>query len=159
MADKDEMDIDPKASESDKTKKTPKKSTYNKSIAKARKKFNSSLLDKHLVLRPKLSKHDTEEKPPLVKQTAKYKKIIDEAKKEYKKKRREKSKEIAELAFKRAEEYEKIYKEQKEKLIKLKNEALLAKGFYVPPQPRLGFAIRIKGVHAVHPKVKLTKLN
>ena len=34
--------------------------------------------------------------------------------------------------------------------------ARIEKGFYVPPEPKLAFVIRIKGINKMHPKVRRT---
>ncbi|CAM8994656.1 unnamed protein product [Rhodiola kirilowii] len=58
------------------------------------------------------------------------------------------------LIFKRAEKYAKEYSEQEKELIRLKREAKLKGGFYVNPEAKLIFIIRIRGINAMHPKTK-----
>eukprot|EP00210_Caulerpa_lentillifera_P003167 g3026.t1 len=56
------------------------------------------------------------------------------------------------IIFKRAEQYVKEYREQEQDLKRLSRVARLEKGFYVPPEPKLAFVIRIKGIRSMHPK-------
>jgi len=42
---------------------------------------------------------------------------------------------------------------QEKDLIRLKREAKAAKGFYVEPEAKLAFVIRIRGLNKIHPKV------
>jgi len=46
------------------------------------------------------------------------------------------------------------YKQQEKELIRLKREAKAAKGFYVEPEAKLAFVIRIRGLNKIHPKVR-----
>jgi hypothetical protein len=43
---------------------------------------------------------------------------------------------------------------QEKDLIRLKREAKAAKGFYVEPEAKLAFVIRIRGLNKIHPKVR-----
>ena len=45
-------------------------------------------------------------------------------------------------------------KTQEKDLIRLKREAKAAKGFYVEPEAKLAFVIRIRGLNKIHPKVR-----
>ncbi|KAE7995585.1 hypothetical protein FH972_000365 [Carpinus fangiana] len=65
-----------------------------------------------------------------------------------KKKRRENGK----LIFNRAKLYAKEYDEKQMELIRLKREAKLKGGFYVDPEAKLLFIIRIRGINAMDPK-------
>ncbi|KAL6568183.1 60S ribosomal protein L7B [Orobanche hederae] len=75
-----------------------------------------------------------------------------------------KSKEVEEAKKKKAErrklicqkarDYSKEYEEQDKELIRLKREARLKGGFYVSPEAKLLFIIRIRGINAMHPTVK-----
>jgi len=56
--------------------------------------------------------------------------------------------------FKRAEKYVKEYREQQKNLIRFKREAKNAGNFYVEPEAKLVFAVRIRGINAVSPKTK-----
>lgn len=56
--------------------------------------------------------------------------------------------------FKRAEKYVKEYREQRLNLVKFKREAKNAGNFYVEPEAKLVFAVRIRGINAVSPKTK-----
>jgi len=72
------------------------------------------------------------------------------AKVEKKKKNKSARREI----FKRAERYVREYREQERNLIKFKREAKNAGNFYVEPEAKLVFVIRIRGINAVSPKTK-----
>ncbi|XP_062162905.1 large ribosomal subunit protein uL30y [Alnus glutinosa] len=65
-----------------------------------------------------------------------------------KKKRTENGK----LIFNRAKLYAKEYDEKQMELIRLKREAKLKGGFYVDPEAKLLFIIRIRGINAMDPK-------
>jgi len=56
--------------------------------------------------------------------------------------------------FKRAEKYVKEYRDQQRSLIQFKREAKNAGNFYVEPEAKLVFAMRIRGINAVSPKTK-----
>jgi hypothetical protein len=43
---------------------------------------------------------------------------------------------------------------QEADLVRLKREAKASKGFYVEPEAKLAFVIRIRGLNKIHPKVK-----
>ncbi|KAK9097784.1 hypothetical protein Syun_024829 [Stephania yunnanensis] len=58
------------------------------------------------------------------------------------------------LIFNRAKLYGKEYEEQDKELIRLKREAKLKGGFYVNPEAKLLFIIRIRGINAMHPKTR-----
>ncbi|XP_020682723.1 60S ribosomal protein L7-2 [Dendrobium catenatum] len=68
--------------------------------------------------------------------------------------KRKKNLENRKLIFKRAEQYAKEYKKQERELIQLKRDARLKGGFYVCPEAKLLFIIRIRGINAMHPKTK-----
>ncbi|KAK9683923.1 hypothetical protein RND81_10G175200 [Saponaria officinalis] len=65
-----------------------------------------------------------------------------------------KSRENRKLYFKRAQQYAKEYEEQEKQAISLRREAKLKGGFYVEPEAKLLFIIRIRGINAMHPKTK-----
>ncbi|OWM69510.1 60S ribosomal protein L7-3 [Punica granatum] len=67
-----------------------------------------------------------------------------------KKQAREKRKVI----FKQAEKFAAEYQEQEKELIRLKREAKLKGGFYVEPEAKLLFIVRIRGINAVDPKTR-----
>ncbi|OVA02659.1 Ribosomal protein L30 [Macleaya cordata] len=67
---------------------------------------------------------------------------------------KKKNAENRKLIFKRAEQYVKEYRDQERDLIRLKREAKLKGGFYVNPEARLLFIIRIRGINAMHPKTR-----
>ncbi|KAI7836491.1 hypothetical protein COHA_009643 [Chlorella ohadii] len=56
--------------------------------------------------------------------------------------------------FKRAEAYVKEYRAQELDRIRLKREAKAKSGFYVEPEAKLVFVIRIRGVNDIDPKTK-----
>ena len=58
------------------------------------------------------------------------------------------------LIFNRAKLYAQEYEEQQKELIRLKREARLKGGFYVNPEAKLLFIIRIRGINAIDPKTK-----
>jgi large subunit ribosomal protein L7e len=58
------------------------------------------------------------------------------------------------IIFKRAEQYKEEYEKEEAQLISLKREAKLKGGFYVEPEPKLMFVIRIRGINDMHPKVR-----
>ncbi|RDX97515.1 60S ribosomal protein L7-2, partial [Mucuna pruriens] len=58
------------------------------------------------------------------------------------------------VIFSRAKQYVKEYDEQQKELIRLKREAKLKGGFYVDPEAKLLFVIRIRGINAMHPKTR-----
>ncbi|WJZ95554.1 hypothetical protein VitviT2T_014318 [Vitis vinifera] len=58
------------------------------------------------------------------------------------------------LIYSRAKQYAKEYEEQQKELIQLKREAKLKGGFYVDPEAKLLFMIRIRGINAMHPKTR-----
>ncbi|KAL2926535.1 60S ribosomal protein L7-4 [Bienertia sinuspersici] len=58
------------------------------------------------------------------------------------------------LIFKRAQQYAKEYEDQEKELIRLRREAKLRGGFYVEPEAKLLFIIRIRGINAMHPKTR-----
>ncbi|CAL9241129.1 unnamed protein product [Arabidopsis halleri] len=67
---------------------------------------------------------------------------------------KKKNAENRKLIFKRAEQYSKEYAEKEKELISLKREAKLKGGFYVDPEAKLLFIIRIRGINAIDPKTK-----
>ena len=67
---------------------------------------------------------------------------------------KKKNKAARRTIFKRAEKYVKEYREQQQNLIKFKREAKSAGNFYVEPEAKLVFAMRIRGINAVSPKTK-----
>ncbi|GFP84390.1 60S ribosomal protein l7-2 [Phtheirospermum japonicum] len=73
-------------------------------------------------------------------------KELEEAKK--------KNSESRKLICKKASQYAKEYAQQERELIQLKREARLKGGFYVNPEAKLLFIIRIRGINAMHPTTK-----
>ncbi|KAF6163659.1 hypothetical protein GIB67_036119 [Kingdonia uniflora] len=67
---------------------------------------------------------------------------------------KKKNAENRKLIFNRAKQYSTEYDEQQKELIRLKREAKLKGGFYVNPEAKLLFIIRIRGINAMDPKSK-----
>ncbi|CAA0818746.1 60S ribosomal protein L7-3 [Striga hermonthica] len=67
---------------------------------------------------------------------------------------KQKQAETRKLICKKAREYAKEYEQQEKELIQLKREARLKGGFYVNPEAKLLFIIRIRGINAMHPRTK-----
>ncbi|KAL5056079.1 hypothetical protein RYX36_036761, partial [Vicia faba] len=59
------------------------------------------------------------------------------------------------LIYSRAKQYSQEYVEHEKELISLKREAKLKGGFYVDPEAKLLFIIRIHGISAMDPKKKI----
>merc|ERR1719352_1274554 len=57
-------------------------------------------------------------------------------------------------AFKRAEAYVKEYREQEQSLVTMKRAARKAGTFYVEPEPKLLFVMRLRGIQGMHPKTR-----
>ncbi|KAF7728050.1 60S ribosomal protein L7 [Apophysomyces ossiformis] len=62
-------------------------------------------------------------------------------------------KELRKTIFKRAEEYVHEYTQREKEENRLRRLAKQQGNFYVPPQSRLLFVVRIKGINDIHPKV------
>ncbi|KAK6139796.1 hypothetical protein DH2020_026472 [Rehmannia glutinosa] len=62
--------------------------------------------------------------------------------------------ETRKLICKKARQYAKEYEEKEKELIQLKREARLKGGFYVNPEAKLLFIVRIRGINAMHPTTK-----
>ncbi|KAL7171181.1 hypothetical protein ACSBR2_035928 [Camellia fascicularis] len=58
------------------------------------------------------------------------------------------------LICNRAKQYSEEYEEQQRQLVQLKREARLKGGFYVNPEAKLLFIVRIRGINAMHPKTR-----
>ena len=58
------------------------------------------------------------------------------------------------LIFKRAEKYVKEYRELQNETIRLKRTARAAGNIYVPPEAKVAFVVRIRGITSVPPKTK-----
>ncbi|CAO2201092.1 unnamed protein product [Urochloa humidicola] len=67
---------------------------------------------------------------------------------------RKKALESRKIIFARAKEYAQEYDAQEKELVQLKREARLKGGFYVSPEAKLLFVIRIRGINAMHPKTR-----
>ncbi|KAH9621001.1 hypothetical protein KSS87_021904 [Heliosperma pusillum] len=65
-----------------------------------------------------------------------------------------KSRENRKLYYKRAKQYANEYQEQEKLAISLRREAKLKGGFYVEPEAKLLFIVRIRGINAMHPKTR-----
>ncbi|XP_047328714.1 60S ribosomal protein L7-4-like [Impatiens glandulifera] len=68
--------------------------------------------------------------------------------------KKKKNSENRKLIFNRAKAYAKEYDDQQKELVQLKREARLKGGFYVNPEAKLLFIIRIRGINAIDPKSK-----
>lgn len=66
----------------------------------------------------------------------------------------EKKKATSELIYKRAEKYVEEYKSAENDSIRLRREAKATKSIYVPPEAKLAFVIRLRGIIGVSPKVR-----
>jgi large subunit ribosomal protein L7e len=58
------------------------------------------------------------------------------------------------VIFKRAEQYIKEYTSKEKDLVRLRRRAKATGNFYVPPEAKLAFVIRIRGINGVHPKTR-----
>jgi len=58
------------------------------------------------------------------------------------------------MVFKRAEQYVKEYRTAEADLVRLRREARTKGGFFVEPEAKLLFAVRLRGINGVHPKTK-----
>ena len=58
------------------------------------------------------------------------------------------------VVFKRAESYVKEYRQQEKDVISMRREARCMGGFYVQPEAKLLFVVRLRGINGVHPKTK-----
>eukprot|EP00249_Psilotum_nudum_P000470 c12182_g1_i1 orf=107-847(+) len=67
---------------------------------------------------------------------------------------RAKKSERRRVIFKRAEAYIREYRQQERDLIRLKREAKQKGGFYVDPEAKLLFVIRIRGINDMHPRTR-----
>ncbi|KZV26791.1 hypothetical protein F511_06638 [Dorcoceras hygrometricum] len=67
---------------------------------------------------------------------------------------KKKKSETRKLICHKARVYAKEYEDQEKELIRLKREARLKGGFYVNPEAKLLFIIRIRGINAMHPRTK-----
>lgn len=67
---------------------------------------------------------------------------------------KQKKAETRKLIYNRAKQYAKEYDEEQKELIRLKREAKLKGGFYVNPEAKLLFIVRIRGINAIDPKTK-----
>ncbi|KAM7254315.1 hypothetical protein ACFE04_031997 [Oxalis oulophora] len=67
---------------------------------------------------------------------------------------KKKNAENRKIIFKRAKQYAEEYAKKDREIIDLKREAKLKGGFYVEPEAKLLFIIRIRGINAIDPKTK-----
>ncbi|AQK52090.1 hypothetical protein Zm00014a_003371 [Zea mays] len=67
---------------------------------------------------------------------------------------RKKALESRKIIFARAKQYAEEYHAQEKELVQLKREARLKGGFYVSPEAKLLFVVRIRGINAMHPKTR-----
>ncbi|CAG0915390.1 unnamed protein product [Notodromas monacha] len=55
-----------------------------------------------------------------------------------------------------AEKYTREYKLLDRELVRLHREAKKHNNYYVPPEPKLAFVLRIRGINGIHPRVRKT---
>ncbi|TXG60857.1 hypothetical protein EZV62_012220 [Acer yangbiense] len=67
---------------------------------------------------------------------------------------KKKSGENRKLIYNQAKQHSEEYEQQEKEVIQLKREAKLKGGFYVEPEAKLLFIIRIRGINAMDPKTK-----
>merc|ERR1712062_392479 len=65
---------------------------------------------------------------------------------------KKRSHEKRKVMFKRAEKYVKEYRVMERDTIRLNREARKHGNFYLPPQPKLAFVMRIRGINGIHPR-------
>jgi len=70
--------------------------------------------------------------------------------------KRDKSKKKREVIFTRAEKYVKEYRDAEKERVRLSREAKKSDSLYVPPEPKLAFVVRIKGINKIDPKKRKT---
>jgi len=63
-------------------------------------------------------------------------------------------KQVRKVIFKRAEKYVKEYRDEQRELIRLRRQAKANGNFFVEPEAKLAFVIRIRGINRVAPKTK-----
>lgn len=105
----------------------------------------------------KLEMAEAEAKVPVPESVLKKQKRNEEwasAKKQELETAKKKKLETRKLIYNRAKQYAKEYADQEKVLIQLKREAKLKGGFYVDPEAKLLFIIRIRGINAIDPKTK-----
>jgi len=68
--------------------------------------------------------------------------------------RKKANKSLRKEAFKRAEKYVREYRSQEKALIRSKRQAKNNNNFYIAPESRVLFAIRIRGINAMDPKTR-----
>jgi large subunit ribosomal protein L7e len=68
--------------------------------------------------------------------------------------RKKKNKTLRKEAFKRAEKYVREYRSQEKALIRSKRQAKNNHNFYIAPESKIIFAIRIRGINAMDPKTR-----
>ncbi|TVU04356.1 hypothetical protein EJB05_08423 [Eragrostis curvula] len=94
---------------------------------------------------------------PVPESTLKKRKRADQWEAEAKEKalvERKKALESRKLIFARAKQYAEEYDAQEKELVQLKREARMKGGFYVDPEAKLLFVVRIRGINAMHPKTR-----
>merc|ERR1719277_1999698 len=56
------------------------------------------------------------------------------------------------VIFKRAEKYVREYKARESDLLRLRRQARKQGNYYVEPEPKLAFVLRIRGINGLHPR-------
>lgn len=69
-------------------------------------------------------------------------------------KKRQETREKKKVIVQKARQYAEEYEAQEKELVQLKREARLKGGFYVSPEAKLLFIVRIRGINAMHPKTR-----
>jgi len=68
--------------------------------------------------------------------------------------RKKRNKNLRKEAFKRAEKYVREYRSQEKALIRSKRQAKNHNNFFIAPESRIIFAVRIRGINAMDPKTR-----
>jgi len=68
--------------------------------------------------------------------------------------RKKRNKSLRKEAFKRAEKYVREYRSQEKALIRSKRQAKNNNNFFIAPESRIIFAVRIRGINAMDPKTR-----
>merc|ERR1712018_99124 len=102
-----------------------------------------------------MTKEETKVKPSVPETILKKRKAADEARAKRAKdallqKRAARAKRYE--CFKRAEKYVKEYRHMERDQIRLNREARKHDNFYLPPEPKMAFVIRTRGINGIHPK-------
>ncbi|WOL17380.1 hypothetical protein Cni_G26172 [Canna indica] len=126
---------------------------HQSAVLSLTKDFGSMLAASPLVLRM-----TTEEAKAVIPESVLKKRKREEqwalAKKQELDAKKKKDRENRKLIFSRAQQYANEYESKEKELIQLKREARMKGGFYVSPEAKLLFIVRIRGINAMHPKTR-----